>query len=62
MRCLGLILLAVLTWTTLSGCGKAPPAKTLPADEEQKLQQQLQKARQAEGGAQKNVQKNAPKK
>lgn len=53
MRFLGLILLVVLTWTTLPGCGKAPPTKPLAADEEQKLQQQLEKARQAEGGAKK---------
>lgn len=54
MRWNCLVLLALLAWTVLPGCGKAPPpAKQLSADEEQKLQQQLEKARQAEGGAQK---------
>lgn len=54
MRWTCLVLLALLTWTVLPGCGKSPaPAKQLSADEEQKLQQQLEKARRAEGGAQK---------
>lgn len=54
MRWNCLVLLALLAWTVLPGCEKAPaPAKQLSADEEQKLQQQLEKARHAEGGAQK---------
>lgn len=56
MRWMCLLLLALLTWTVLPGCDKAPaPAKPLSADQEQKLQQQLEKARQAEGGAQKSA-------
>ena len=54
MRRFCLVLLAVLSWTMLAGCQKSTgPAGPLSPDQERKMQEQLQKARQAEGAAQK---------
>ncbi len=58
MRWVRLVLLIVLMWVTVPGCGKTPPpAKPLTSDQEQKLQQQLEKARQAEGASQRKASK-----
>jgi len=49
-----LVLLGVLSWWGLAGCQKsAGPTGPLSPDQERKVQEQLQKARQAEGAAQK---------
>lgn len=54
MRRFCLVLLAALSWTTLAGCQKSTaPTGPLSPDQERKMQEQLQKARHAEGAAQK---------
>lgn len=53
MRAFCFLLLALWSGTTLLGCGGSSAPKPLSADQERQVQEQLQKARQAEGAAQK---------
>lgn len=53
MQAFRFLLVALLSGTTLLGCGGSSAPKPLSADQERQVQEQLQKARQAEGAAQK---------
>ena len=45
----GWLLLAVLGWTTLAGCGGSSPTDPLTSEEDRDLQQQMQQVQEEEG-------------